>query len=107
MLLFDLSRFFFGSSQNVDCLFVLQDILVAGEDLQDLLLDFEEFFLVGCPFKNQPLFFLLEVGSFLLDDDSQQLIVESFVGDHEVDDGDLGGDLGQIVRVPVLGGDVE
>jgi len=39
--------------------------------------------------------------------DPQQLVLQAFGGDHEVEQGHLGGQLWQVVGVPQLGGDVE
>ena len=63
-------------------------------------------FVVGS-FKDEPFLFFFKVGSLLFDEDPEQLVIESLVGDHEVDEGDFGGDFRQIVRVSEFGSDVE
>jgi len=67
----------------------LQDILVAAEDLQDLLFDIEEHLFVGSAFEDESLLLFLQIWAFLLHEDTQQLVIQALVGDHEVDQGHL------------------
>lgn len=67
----------------------MQDILVAAEDLQDLLFDIEQHLFVGSAFKDESLLLFLQISAFLLHEDTKQLVIQAFVGDHEVDQGHL------------------
>lgn len=107
LLLLDLGGLLLGGGEDVDRLLVLQDVLVGRQHLQDLLLDLEQLLLVGRALEDQALLLLFEVWPFLLDDNAQQLVVESLIGDHEVDDRHFRRYFGQVVRIPVLGCQVE
>ena len=107
LFLLDFGGFFFGGCQDVDGLFIEEDVFIRGQHFQNLLLNFKEFFLIGCSFKNKSFLFLLKIGSFLLDDDAQKLIVQTLIGDHEVDKGHFSGYFRKIVGISVFGGDVE
>jgi hypothetical protein len=71
------------------------------------LFNFKQFLLIGSSFQNQALLFFFQIWSFLLDQDTQQLIIKTLVSDHEVDQSDFGGDFGQIVWVSVFGSNVK
>ncbi len=57
--------------------------------------------------KNERVLLLLELGSLARHHYAQELVLEALGGDHEIEQGDLDRRLGQVVRIPQLGGDVE
>lgn len=87
LFLLDLSRLLLRGCEDIDGLLILQDVLIRRQHLQNLLFNLKQFFLIGRAFEDQSLFLLLQIWSFLLDYDTQELVIESFVGDHEVYDG--------------------
>ena len=107
LLLLDFVRFHLRGREHVDCLLVGEDVLGVGEHLEDLFLDFEQLFLVVCALDDESLLLLLEFRALLLDQDAQKLVVQALLGDHEVDQGHLGRNFGQVVGVAQLGGHVE
>ena len=107
LFLLDLGGLFLGCGKDVDGFLILQDVLIRRQHLQDLLLNLKQLLLIRRTFKDQSLLLLLEIWSFLLDNNAQELIIESLIGDHEVYDGDFSRDLGEIVRISVFGSQVE
>jgi hypothetical protein len=71
------------------------------------LFNFKQFLLIGGSFQDQSLLLFFQIWSFFLDQDTKQLIIKTFISDHEVDQSDFGGDFGQIVRVSVFGSNVK
>ena len=53
------------------------------------------------------LFAINALWPFLGDDDAKQLVLEAFGSDHEVQESDLRGQLGEVVRVAEFCGDVQ
>ena len=87
---------------------VLQDVaLGGGEHLEDLVLDVLQLLLVLGRLDDQLVLGLLELGLLLGGHDAQQLVLQAQRRDHEVDERDLDGHLGQVVGVAQLGCYVE
>ena len=87
---------------------VVQDVpLGGGEGVEDAVLDVLEALLVVGGLHHQLLSLRLQVGSFLGDDDAEELIAQAVQGDHEVEQRHLHGGLREVVRVTQRGGDVE
>ena len=63
--------------------------------------------LVLCTLQNECIFLFLQLWSFTSHHDTQQLILQTFRRDHEVEQCHLHCRLRQVVRVTQLGGDVE
>lgn len=75
--------------------------------MEDAVLDLLELALVARAAHDQLLALGLEVWALLLHDDSDQLVRQALHRDHEVEQHDLDGRLGEVVRVPQGRGHVE
>ena len=102
LLLLDLSGEDTGLHENLDGFFISQDVFDFREDLKHLCLGRRELASDVGLLPNEVRFLLLKLGLFLSDKDSEQLIGESLISDHKVENGDLGGDFGQVMRVTQL-----
>lgn len=107
LLQIDLITLLLGSCENFNRFFICEDVLITGEHLKYLLFDLEQLSFIMRAIDDESFFILLEIRSFLLDEDAEQLVVKPFVGDHEVNQRDLRGDLREVVRIPQLRSDVE
>ena len=107
MLLVNLYRFLLGGGEHVDSLFIGKDIFRIAENVQYLILDLLQCFLILRRLNYQLFFFSFQIRSFFADEKSEQLVSEALFGDHEVDHHYLRANLWQIVRVSQFGGHVK
>jgi hypothetical protein len=104
LLLSDVVRNNFGILKDLNTLSVSQNILRVGQNVQDLVFNLLQLVLV-LGSLNDKLFFLgFKLGVLESNNDTQELITKTFLGNHEVDQGNLGGDFWKIVWVSEFSG---
>mmetsp|Transcript_3415 Transcript_3415/g.6362 ORF Transcript_3415/g.6362 Transcript_3415/m.6362 type:complete len:384 (-) Transcript_3415:2576-3727(-) len=94
--------------KGVDQVLVVQNISGRiGEHVKNLVLDLLQRLLISGDAHDELRVPLLEIGALVVDDVHEQLVLQAAHRHREVDDGSLDADLGHVVRVGELGGDVK
>eukprot|EP00962_Isochrysis_galbana_P028266 scaffold8907_cov105-Isochrysis_galbana.AAC.3 len=97
-----------GRLQREDQLLVVQQrARRLGEHAEDGVLELDQLALARGHRDHQVILLHLELGPLLAHDDAEQLVLEALLLDAKVDQARLGRDLGRVVRVGQLGGQVE